>query len=66
MTLVINSAVGCSYFFPGPRLPSQLQTVTAVDVRVYERLLTVSTLYVTAERPVIEPATFGWLVRRPR
>jgi len=28
--LVINPAVGCQYFLPGPRLPPQLQSVIAV------------------------------------
>jgi len=27
--LVINPVVGCSYFLPGPRLPSQLKSTTA-------------------------------------
>ena len=30
MTLVVNPAVGCHYFLSGPRLPSQLQSVTAL------------------------------------
>jgi len=31
VTLVINpAAVGCHYFLPGPRLPSQLQIVTTL------------------------------------
>ena len=34
MTLVINPAVvGCHYFLPGQRLPSQLQSVTALAER---------------------------------
>ena len=30
VTLVINSAVGCHDFLPGARLPSQLQSITAL------------------------------------
>jgi len=30
LTLVVNPAVGYDYFLPSPRLPSQLQSVTAV------------------------------------
>jgi len=30
MLLVANLAVGCQYFLPGPRLPSQLHSVIAL------------------------------------
>jgi len=31
MTLVMNPAVGCRYFLPGPWLPSELQIITVLN-----------------------------------
>jgi len=30
VVVVVDSAVGCRYFLPGPQLPSQLQSIIAI------------------------------------
>ena len=71
MTLVINRAVGCHYFLPGPRLSSQLQSVVVLGQyqiiplgeqrHVCERLAWWCSI--TAEWPQIEPASSRSLVQ---
>jgi len=73
MKLVINPAVGCHYFLPGPRLPSQQERhrrwlesvctawwtgVHACERRVWGR-------FVTEEWPRMEPANSRSLVQHP-
>jgi len=69
MTLVINHAVGCRYFLSYPRLPSQLQIVTAALTLLVEMRHVCEPLAqcrcMTAEWLETELAISGLLVQCP-